>query len=223
MRAQGGRQTDIRTFPAIVLGSLLALCLPLAGCGNDGNGTPNTSDYRLSGRVLDADTGEEVSRETLYLHFFSDDVKLKKTLNPEPGSRYEVLMPQAKVRVRVSDKERRYALFEETIDLASKAESYDIKLKPTNYIRLHGTVKEDGKPVPPSDGTPGDRVMLYFESDGKPIAGPIPPASDGTYSLRVPRGPIKILTVNTAKKPKNDTVDLTGNTNDSHAFDIELE
>jgi len=134
-------------------------------------------------------------------------------------------VPQAKVRIRVADKERRYAIFEKTIDLASKSETFDIRLEATNFIRLHGKVLASGEPVPPSepDGAVGDRVMFYFQHDGKPIAGPMAPAQDGTYSLRVPRGKIKIMAVNTALKIKQDTVDLTGNDSESHVFNIELE
>ena len=136
---------------------LAALCVVLCGCGDEKNGpgTADTSDeYRLSGTLLDAETGEAVPRAGIYVHVFCDEVNLQKTVNPdETKSDFEVLVPKPKVRLRVYDGSHVYALYERTMTLASKTERVEVRLEPTNYIKLRGRVLDGstGKPIPPPD------------------------------------------------------------------------
>jgi hypothetical protein len=208
---------------------LAALCPLLGGCGDsDGPGDVDTSGQcRVSGRLLADEGGAEVSRETLYVHLYADGVGLHKTINPGPGTTFEALMPQGEVRVRVFDADHVYALFEDVVKLAGATQTLELRLKPSNYIRLHGRVLDaaTGEPITPSDpdGTAGSTVAFYFQHSGMPLhTGTVSPAADGSYSLKVPRGVITILAVNTAKKLKLDTVDLTGDAGDDRTFDIEL-
>ncbi len=212
-----GREAAIRIVAGIVLGVVTAASSLLAGCGD----STTNAGYRLKGKVVDAETGERVSRETIYLHFFCDAIKAQKTIDRGAGSTYDVLMPQATIRVRVADKSDRYKLFEQTITLASKQQTFDIPLVPTHNIRLHGKVAGYRPPGP--DAKLGDSVLFYFEHGGRAVAGPMAPDSDGTYSLYVPRGIITITAVNMGGKIKDPTVDLTGKTGKAHQHDIEFE
>lgn len=210
---------------------LLAVCLLLAACGDEGGGAaPSSRPYEVEGRLLDAETGAEVSARTIYLHFFCDEVKWKLSLDPEDTPYYAVKVPRARVRVRAHDQERTYAAFERELVLEEGKQTFDIRLQPTHYVRLHGRVVDGatGKPIPPATPgereTLGDRVLFYFQHEGVPChPGTVAPADDGSYALKVPRGVIKILAVNTAQRLKVSEVDLTGIEGDEHVFDIVLE
>jgi hypothetical protein len=209
------------------LGLLVACCLAVAACGDDGGGI-KPRPYELSGRLLDAETGAEVSRSTIYLHFFCDEQKWKTTREPADTTNYSVKVPHPKVRVRAYDQENTYAAFEREFELKEGSQTFDIKLQPTHNVKLHGKVIDarTGKPIAPpktAEGV-GGSVLFYFQHEGVPChPGTISPAADGTYSIRVPRGMIKILAVNTPLALKQGEVDLTKVTADDYAFDIELE
>jgi hypothetical protein len=227
-RPQGGRHLDIRISKTSSIGVLVALLALLGGCGGtkDDPGGADTSDQcRLSGRVLDA-TGAEIPRRTLYLHFFADDQKLQKTLDPAPGSSYEVLLPRTDIRIRVHDTEATYALLEQQVSLTGASRTLDLELEPTNYVRMHGSVIDgaSGEPIHAGSGAGmGNRVRFYFQHEGAPAhPGSIAPEDDGTYAIKLPRGVIKILAVDTALRLKVDTVDLSGASGPDRAFDIVL-
>jgi hypothetical protein len=207
---------------AVLLAALAAACGSEPGRHDDPAGS---GDYLLKGRVLDAGTGEPVSREKMHLHFFCDEIDHQVTLDPDDTSDYAVRMPRPTIRVRAADGTDTYHLLETTLRLEASAREFDIELRPTGFVLLRGRVIDasTGKAILPTRGMgAGPRLYLRCEEPSW-AGGSFVPEPDGTFSLKAPRAVIEVAAVNTAMGVRTKRIDLTGVTAAEHAIEIVLE
>ncbi len=215
----------MRPGTTLLLG--LALLTLGAGCSEPGRKSRPAGEgpYLLRGRLVNAETGAQVSRSTFWLHFFCDDIDHQSTLDPAGATDYAVRMPQAKVRVRAFDSTDEYHLFETTLALAGDKREYDIALRPTHYVMLRGRVIDGatGKPIVPTSGM-GAGPLLYVSAAGTSWHGAsFVPEGDGTFLFRAPRTTLSISAVNTSKGVRTRTLDLSGVTAAEHSAEFVLE
>jgi hypothetical protein len=207
----------MRVLAALLL--LVLVLLLLAACG----GPP--AGFRLSGRLVDAETREPVSRETFYIHAFNDAKHHQVTLGPEDGAAFALEVPEGEVRLRIADKSRKYALYERKMVLEKGTTELEIALEPTHYVRLHGHVVdgETGRRVPRAEHEEvlGGPLLIYL--DGSRRRGPIWPGEDGGYSERVPREKVRFRLVNTSEGLVEDVVDLAGFEGEEYVFDLKVK
>jgi hypothetical protein len=111
---------------------LLILLSPAACTAREG--------FTIEGTVVDAETGKEVSREGMYLHFFCDEIDHQETLESARTASYEISMPKSTVRIRAFDTSKRYHLFEKTVQVEGDELQFDIAVVPTHYILLTGKI-----------------------------------------------------------------------------------
>ncbi len=195
----------------------IVLCLLLAsGCAREG--------FTIRGTVIDSETGEEVSRAKMYLHFFCDEIDYQQSLDPRDVTDFEVSMPRATVRIRAADGSSRYHLFETTIEITGSEIEFDIPMVPTHYVLLQGKILDAraGTVILPKPGL-GNTPLFYIHDEKGFNASMIGPASNGTYSVRVPREKLTILVVNTPLGLRTGTLDLTGFEGEVRKFDLVLE
>jgi hypothetical protein len=197
----------------------LPLALLLVGaCGGPPDG------YRLTGRLLDAETQAPVSRETFHVHAFNDAQHHQVSLGPEAGHTFALHVPEAGVRLRIADKSRKYALYERRMVLEKGTTALDIALEPTHYVRVHGHLvdAETGRRVPRAEHERvlGGPVLIYIF--GQRRLGPIWPDEDGGYSERLPREKIRFGLVDTSEKLVEDLVDLQGFAGEEYEFDLKV-
>jgi len=198
-----------------LIGILLALLLA-SGCAREG--------FTIRGTVIDSETGEEVSRAEMYLHFFCDEIDHQQSLDPRDVTDFEVTMPRATVRIRAADLSSRYHLFEKTIEIAGGEIEFDIPMVPTHYVLLKGKILDarTGTVILPKPGI-GNTPLFYVQDERGFSAGLIGPASNGTYSVRVPREKLTFLVVDTPLSPRTKTLDLTGFDGEVRQFDLVLK
>lgn len=199
--------------------ALLALVLTVSAgaCGS-----PSSQDVTISGRIVDAETGRPVPRNSIYIHAFDDATKRQVTVKPDKDEdSFELTTQWPVVRLRVADTSKRYELNEQTLTVTGGAWDGTIRLVPTHWVRLHGRIlwREGDKLRPPSEGD-GTVRHAFVGIGGR---SGIYPEEDGSYSVRVPREVVKILTVNTSLGAAQESLDLTTVVGDEHAFDIILE
>jgi hypothetical protein len=197
----------------------LALVLAVA---SGACGSPPGQDLRISGRLVDAETGRPVPRTAIYIHAFDDATKRRVTLDPEQGDdSFELTTTWPLVRLRVADTSNEYRLDERTLTVTGAAWDGTIRLVPTHWVLVHGRVLwRDGTTLrPPSQGD--GNVRHAGVSFGR--AGGVRHAEDGSFSVRLPRESLPILTIDTNRTPAQKSLDLTGVTGDEFAFDVILE
>jgi hypothetical protein len=197
--------------------ALLALVLAVAtgACGS-----PSGPSFTISGRLVDAETGRPVPRTAIYVHAFDDATKRKVSLSPDDDDAFELTTTWPVVRLRVADTSNEYRLDERTLTIAGDAWDGTIRLVPTHRVRVHGRVLwRDGANLrPPSEGDGGVRhAQVSFGRAG------VNHAEDGSYSVRLPREKLDILTINTSGTPVQKTLDLSAVQGDDFAFDVILE
>jgi hypothetical protein len=202
----------------ILTGLAAALLLMGAGCASE-------PSHQLRGRVLDAETGEPVSRQNMYVHFFCDEIDFQQSLDPEDEPTYSVRLPQPKVRIRAADGSAAYALFEQTLTIEGEALEYDIRLTPTHFVLLRGRAIDavTGKAIRASGGM-GGGPLLYFDAEQVGWSkGMIGLDDEGAFSLRVPRAKLTVRAVNTPKRIAKPVIDLTGYEADEREVEIRFE
>ena len=196
---------------------------PLGGCAEQGE--PGKG-YTLRGRLLDTETGRPVSRRTVYIHAFNDEVPHQVTLDPADTPEFSLTMPRPAIRLRVYDREHIYALYEATLVATAEVTRNEVRLRPTGWVRLHGKVLwRDGKRWrPPSEGGGEVRkVFLAFRTEAGPLRpASVYPAHDGSYSLRAPRERLRVSVVNTSLDLEAQVIDLRGVAGDEVERDIRL-
>ena len=196
---------------SLLLAALLAACAA----------APPPGSVVLRGNLVDAETGEPVSRRTVYVHAFDDATKRQVSLSPDADEdSFELMAPAATVRLRIADTSKRYELNEQTFTVSGGAWNGTIRMVPTHFVRLHGRIlwRDGDKLRPPSEG--GGDVQHGFLGIGR---AHVRPEDDGSYSARVPRELLRVLTVNTSRAASPSTLDLTGFEGDEKQFDIILE
>jgi hypothetical protein len=198
--------------------ALLALVLAVAtgACGS-----PSGPSFTVSGRLVDAETGRPVPRTAIYVHAFDDATKRKVSLSPDDDDAFELRTTWPVVRLRVADTSNEYRLDERTLTIAGDAWDGTIRLVPTHRVRVHGRVLwRDGANLrPPSDGDGTVRHAHVFFGR----AGGADHAEDGSFSVRLPREALQILTINTGLSPAQKSLDLSAVQGDEFAFDVILE
>lgn len=212
---RGGYAGPMRAACPLVLLTTLAAC----GGGPFGGGT------RVTGRLVDDETGKPVARTTIYVHAFDDAAKLQVSAAPSSATDFALTMTGTsidgrKIRVRVPDLSNTYELWEKTFEEQDGVLDVDVRLKPTHWVRLHGKVLwRDGdklRPLAEGDGN----VRHAMVSAGR--AG-LRPGPDGTYSVKAPREVLKILTIDTNRSASPREIDLSGVTADDFEQDVTLE
>lgn len=176
----------------------------------------------LRGKLVDAETGEPVSRGAVYIHAFDDATKRQVSLSPDADEdSFELTAPAATVRLRIADTSKRYELNEQTFTVSGGAWNGTVRMVPTHFVRLHGRVlwRDGDKLRPPSEGD--GRVRHAGVSFGP--GGGVSYDEDGSFSARLPRKSLKILLINTSLSPAQDSLDLSAFTGDEQDFDIILE
>ena len=207
---QGGRGV------AMLLG--LAITLLSTGCGSD---TREVDDpgVTIRGRLIDAETGATPEiHDQMVLHVFCDDLDKQVSLQPDDSGAYEVHMPGRTVRMRFADLANVYFLHEATKTLASNEATWDLRIEPTNYLLLRGTIK--GLKEAREAGF--NKVMFMADHDGPSLHSLHLPHKEGKFALRVSRSVIEFSVVNTSWKLSPSQIDLSGVTADEHEVVLTL-
>ena len=198
---------------------LLLGLLPLA-LGACGQRVAGAGDRVLRGRLVDDETGQPVSRESVYLHAFRDGAGQQVSLEPARSSTYALRVGGPDVRLRVSAGAGEYHLYEETLVVPPEGLEHEVRLVPTHWVRLHGRVlwQDGARWRPPSEGD-GNLSKVRIDIDG---VGGLRIAQDGTYSRRVPRTLLRFATVNTDRWIEPTELELTGFEGDERRLDLHL-
>ena len=203
---------------AYVLLVALVLCAQLLpGCTKQRSG----SAVHVTVRLVDDETGKPVSRAGNYVHAFNDATGHQVSLDPADETEFELEMPAPEIRLRVPDRTNTYELFEEDFVAKDGVLDVEIRLRPTHWIRLHGTLlwkDTDGTLRPLSEGDGNVRKAALSAGRGVGFA----PGSDGTYSVNAPREVLEIVSINTNYRHAPTRVDLSNETGDDYALDLVL-
>lgn len=220
----------IRGRAALLLAAALAA---LAGPGGCGDG-PSTADpggpHVLRATLRDASTGDPVPRTGLYVHLFCDDLRFQRTLPASDAAEFRAGMPGPRVRIRVHDPAGIWEPLEQTVAVEKGEAVLDLRLRPTGYILLRGSVIDGrtGEPIRnlPAEGPPpppGEGPLFSFLCDDPAFSVHfVVPDADGRYAVRVPRARIRIGVVDTALAPETPEVVLSGEKGPVRDFDIVL-
>ena len=187
-----------------------------SGCGS--------GDVVVRGRLVDAETGEPVRRDRVYVHAYDDGTKVQVSLEPDKtASNFELRLPSPEIRLRVYDMEHVHALYEKRFTAPADGKlDVEVRLEPTHWIRLHGhicyRVGDKVWPVDHGDGSIGSAPLV----DIGPCSW-ISYDDDGAYSVLVPRELLKITMLDTNCHPVPAELDLRGATGDEREFDLYLE
>ncbi|QDV09244.1 hypothetical protein Poly30_48010 [Planctomycetes bacterium Poly30] len=198
--------------------TVLLTLLACAGCNSD---VPGSGSIRVSGRLIDAETGQSVSRETFYVHAYVDGTGERVSLDPARGDDFGFRMSQPEIRRLVADKADQYERFEGTFTASGEVLDVDVRLKPTHWVRAHGTVlwrDDKGRLRPLRDG---DELVRA----ARPHIGGrlLHPDADGNYEQLLPRELHELLAINTSYGPVPSEVDLRGVTEEDYPLDVVLE
>jgi hypothetical protein len=202
--------------------ALAAVALAAAACAAE---PPPPSGVRVSGRILDSETGLPVPRDHVWVHGFSDDAGAQVSLKPESGDApFSLDLPTRSVRLRVVDASRKYEVWERTLSADGPSLETDVHLVPTHLVLVHVIVRwRDGAALRPlSDGDGNVRqAMLSFSDTGS--GSDVEHAGAGEYSLRLPRKTLRVLVVDTNRHATPNTLDLSGFQGDETTAEFVLE
>jgi hypothetical protein len=203
----------------------LFLLVGFAGLAACSGGVPLGSGTRVTGRLVDDETGKPVARSTFYVHAFDDAAKLQVSLDPSDDTDFALTMGGTsvdgrRIRLRIPDLSHTYELWESTLEEQDGVLDVEVRLKPTHWVRLHGKVL----------WRDGDRLRPIHEGDGNVRhamvrAGPagLRPDRDGSYSVKAPRELLPVLTIDTNRSAHPKEIDLRGVTEDEFEVDVVLE
>ena len=200
----------MRALPALVLAAAAAAC-----------GSQPAANVTISGRIVDAETGRPVARKSIFIHAFDDATKRQVSLRPADDDAFELTTTWPTVRLRVADVSDEYRLDEQTFTVTGNAWDGTIRLVPTHWVLLHGRLlwRDGARLRPPSEGDGAVRHAFLGIGPKHDVHA----ADDGSYSVRVPREVVAILTVNTSLAPSQKSLDLTAVQGDEFAHDVILE
>ncbi len=179
-----------------------AAALLLVGCAAE----PGT--VRVTGRLIDAETGEPVSRDRIFVHAFNDATEHQVSLKPNSETTFELEMPAPEIRLRIPDLQHAYELFEEDFVAKDGRLEVDVRLQPTHWIQLHGTVlwkDKDGSLRPLNEGD--GNVRKASLSGGRYVG--FGTDATGRFATRAPRELIEVLSINTSYQHEPREVDLS--------------
>ena len=193
-----------------------ALLVPaLACCAREPDG------YEIRGRIVDAETREPVSRESLDVHLFNDSVKAQTSLVREDEAGFRACMPAASVRLRVVDRTKRYEFFERQFEVPSSGLDYVVELVPTHFVLVKGRLLENGKPPHIEEGIIGGAPLLGFAWEGDSTDADYS-SDDGSFEIRLPRTRVRVQMLDTGLSPVPAILDLTAVDADVVVQDIRL-
>ena len=200
-----------------VLAILILAAQILPGC----TGQSLKSSVHVSVRLVDDETGEAVSRADNYVHAFNDATGHSVSLDPADETEFELEMPAPEIRLRVPDRTNTYELFEQSYVAVDGVLDLVVRLRPTHWIRLHGTIlwrDVDGtlRPLCEGDGNVRDARLGAGENVS------FEPGRDGGYWVNSPRRLLEIHTVNTNYACSPARVDLSDETGDDYEFNLVL-
>ncbi len=200
-----------------VLAALALVGSMLSGCSEP---KPRTG-VLVTGQLLDAESGAPVSRENIYVHAFNDATKTQVSVEPGGDAEFELEIPAPEIRLRVADTTNVYELFEQDYVAKGGRLDVEVRLQPTHWVRLHGTILwRDGqgrlRPLSEGDGQVRDARL----SAGREVQ--FDPDGDGEYSVMAPREALEISTINTSYVSNPASVDLSGVTGEEHKLDLVL-
>ena len=201
---------------------LLAL---LGACAGEDEGDTSRPCV-VKGRLLNAETGEVLSRSHIYMHFNCDELGYKESPTPHDVTTFQVKMPGSTVRIRAYDTEQVYAPFEQTFEAKDGVLAVGIPLQPTHYILLRGRF-EDGETgrsaldMKQSGEWMGLRLSIHDGPDAVHRDHIIPDLA-GYFAIRVPRKRLRLQTVGTSTRPEQTTLDLSGVESDAYDLVIRM-
>jgi len=202
------------TFSAVL--AVAAAVTAGGACARDPGG-PGTL---LTGRLVDGETGRPVSRSTVWIHAFDDVAGRQESLRPSAGSDFALRIEGQEIRLRVADLSNTYELHQETLSARDGAIDVDVRLRPTHWVRLHGTVLwRDGARLRPL--REGDANVRSAAVQAGRVG--LAPDAAGTYSVKVPRELLKVLTINTNRAAYPKEIDLSGFAGDAFEQDVVLD
>ncbi len=222
MQTQRPTRLPVLSVVVLFLVALTAACTghdPSAQGDTDG---PAGLGTRVTGRLIDDETGAAVSRTSIYVHAFHDADTTQVSLKPTNDPTFELTIPGDVIRLRIPDLSHEYELFEQTFTAQNGVIDVDVRLTPTHWVQVRGKVLwRDGdqlRPVSEGDGN----VRSARVSMG-PGGHALSLGADGSYTRRVPRQLLHVLTVNTNRSPNPREIDLAGFTGDEYEQDVILE
>ncbi len=201
--------------PLFWLLPLIVFSLACVGCSGS---VPGAGTIRVTGRLVDAETGEPVSRETLYIHASNDATGEQVSLEPADSSDFALHMTAPSIRLRIPDLEHRYELYEEDLVAEAGVLDVEVRLTPTHWIRLHGQVRwrdDAGQLRPLESGNQQVSKALISLGERHLDWG-----GDGHYSVLVPRELKPFSVVNSGYQIHPKEVDLRGDLGDEYELDL---
>ncbi len=189
--------------------------------GGSCRGVPGDGDIRVSGRLVDVETGRSVSRRSFYIHGFDDATGEQVTLDPSEGSEFAFNTTSPIVRLRIVDKEHKYKVYERSHTEWGDGIKLEAALRPTHFVRVHGRVlmggsKDDLQPVPQSSVI---GAMPFVSLDGRHLGYD----SSGHYSIRLPREQLELRTTNFGGEVHPKELDLRHVTSNELQLDVTLK
>lgn len=202
---------------SLAIGLVASLLVVSTGCST----VPGEGNVRVSGRLVDMETGRDVSRRNMIIHAFDDQAGEQVTLGKAKGSEFVFNTTSPLVRLRIVDTSHEYKLYEGGHIEFGDGIKLEAGLRPTHFVRVHGRVlmgsnHDSLRPIPSSPiigATPfvhiGDRKLS--------------PDSNGYYSTRLPRRLHRIQTINFGGTVHPYELDLRDYAEDEVQVDVTLK
>ena len=192
--------------------------LLFAGCGC--SVVPGEGDLRVSGWLVDAETGESVSREDIYIHAYDDTTGEQLTLEHSKSSEFAFDTESSVVRFLIVDKGHKYKKYERVYDLQKDGVELEAALQPTHFVRVSGRVlvgssKEQLRPIRSSPEL-GATPFVHLGDERLKLD------SSGRYSTRLDRELHRVQRLNFGGEVHPTELDLRGCEKDEFQFDVTL-
>jgi hypothetical protein len=201
---------------------LAILGVSVAACAGD---APPADGVRVTGRIVDAESGLAVPRDHVFVHGFSDDVKAQVSLRPETGTApFSLDLPTRNVRLRVADTTKQYELWEQTFTADAATLDREVRLVPTHWVLVHVGVRwRDGDKLRPLEEGDGNvrKASLAFSPSAD--SSSYDHMGSSSYSVRLPRRKYDVLLINTNRSVSPKTFDLSGVAGEETTAEFVLE
>ena len=193
-----------------VCGTLAVILVLLAGCaiGSRGPTRPvypvhGLPEYRVHGRIVDAETGETISLERLTVRFYMDGLPLVRA---DSGERFDVRLPFHEACMVVDDPRKRYFPYEESLRIPAAGLGHVVRLRPTHRVLLKGRAIDARTGGPARLG----KTSVSLLGDDGAGAVYVEPDEQGRFEVYVPRGVLRFGYVNPMVLAVDPTIDLGG-------------
>lgn len=201
-----------------LLRALTVICIAIVAIA-----TMSCSDMRgtrVSGCIVDDETGRPVAREEIWIHAFDDAAKRQVTLKPSGDTSFALRIEGDPIRLVVADISHAYKRYEKTLTAHDGAINVDVRLEPTHWVRFHGKLSwRDGARLRPIREGDGNVSNALIDIGGERLA----PDKHGAFSLRLPRERLEVWSLDTSRAAVPRVIDLTGYTGDEYEADLVLE